>query len=174
MDNLSDLISKAQKGDKDAYGEIYNLFYKRIYRYCSFNTRKAEVAQDICQETFIKAWKALPSFSQKGGSFQAYLFKIARNLIIDLSRKKKEERLEQYQEIEIESQVEDKIEQREKEAVVQLALAKLDELDRQIIILHYFEDMTGREVAKVVGIREGNLRVKTHRALKKLKSLLEK
>src|SRR4030088_3362124 len=91
MDDLEDLIHKAQTGDHKAYGEIYKLFYKRIYRYCQINVFNEQAAADICQETFVKAWKSLPGFSLKnGGSLQAYLFRIARNLIIDLSRKKKE------------------------------------------------------------------------------------
>lgn len=174
MEDLANLITEAQKGGKDAYGKIYELFYRRIFRYCSINTRKVEIAQDICQETFLKAWKALPQFSQKGGSFQAYLFKIARNLIIDLSRKHKEESLENYQGIETNEHFEEKIEKVEDTKRVQRALSHLDDLERQIIILHYFEDMTGREVAQVVGIKEGNLRVKTHRVLEKLKEILEK
>lgn len=173
MDNLNKLILRAQKGDRDAFGQIYNIFWRRIFRYCKFNTYQEEVAQDICQETFLKAWAKLPLFSQKGGSFQAYLFKIARNLIIDLSRKRKEEPLLAYQEIETTEQLEENLEKRENIAKVQKALSKLNELDRQIIVLHYFEDMTQREVAEVVGLREGNLRVKTHRVLKKLKEILE-
>ena len=172
MDDLNILIQKAQKGDKDAYGQIYNLFYKRIFRFCNFNTGNENTAQDICQETFLKAWKSLPNFSQKGGSLQAYIFKIARNLIIDLSRKKKEERLSPYHDIEINYDLEEKIEKKDNIAKLHQAMAKLTETERQIIILHYFEDMTTREVAKVIGIKEGNLRVKTHRTLKKLKETL--
>lgn len=172
MDNLSDLILKAQKGDKDAYGKIYNLFYQRIYRYCSFNTRKAEVAEDICQETFLKAWKSLPSFSQKGGSFQAYIFKIARNLIIDASRKKKELPLVGI-EIESNEHLEEKLEKQETAGKIKRALAKLKEDERQIIILRYFEDLSTREVAKAAGLKEGNLRVRLHRILKKLEGIIE-
>src|SRR5437868_6275116 len=93
--DLEALIHKAKDGDHKAYGEIYKLFYKRIYRYCHINVYDEEIAADICQETFVKAWKSLSGFSLKnGGSLQAYLFRIARNLIIDLSRKKKEVSIE--------------------------------------------------------------------------------
>lgn len=174
MDHLSKLITKAQKGDQDAFGQIYNLFYNRIFRYCKFNSKNTSIAQDICQETFLKAWKSLPTFSQKGGSFQAYLFRIARNLIIDLSRKKKEESLENYKEtLEIKESIEEKIDNEESINKIKLALKELTHDERQIIILRYFEDLTKLEVAKVMGIREGNLRVKTYRALKKLKLILK-
>lgn len=172
MDELTNLIQKAKKQEKDAFGKIYEIFYRRIFRFCKFNTRSSEIAQDICQETFIKAWKSLPSFKERGGSLQAYIFKIARNLIIDAKRKKKEERLPKYQEIETNDNLDEKITREENASKVQKALDKLDDLEKQIIILHYFEDMTGREIAQIVGIKEGNLRVKTHRALKKLKEII--
>lgn len=172
MDELSNLIDRAQKGDKDAYGQIYKLFYKRIYRYCQFNINRIEIAQDICQETFLRAWKSLSNFSQRSGSFQAYLFKIAHNLIIDWSRKKKEVSLNKYEEPAPDVLHED-LEKQERVQKVKTALSKLDGQEQQIVILRYFEEMTTAEVAKVTGIREGATRVRIHRILKKLKGLIE-
>ena len=172
MDNLARLIIRAKQGDKSAFSEIYNLFYLRLFRYCQFNVGKRETAQDLCQDTFLKAWQHLPSFStQKGGSFQAFLFKIARNLIIDWSRKKKTVPLGD-QEIESEQSMADSLESQETTKKVKSAILKLKEKERQIIILRYFEELTVREVAKIVGLREGALRVRTHRILKKLKEIL--
>ncbi|HSX18537.1 MAG TPA: RNA polymerase sigma factor [Candidatus Saccharimonadales bacterium] len=173
MDELNELIQKAQKGDQEAYGQIYRIFYRRIFRYCQFNTNNKNAAQDICQETFLKAWKALPKFQKKGGSLQAYLFKIARNLIIDASRKKKEERLENYQNVESDVDFEEQLERKQNVANVRNVLKTLDDVEKQIIVLRYFEDLSQREVATVIGIKEGNLRVRTHRILKKLKIKLE-
>lgn len=93
-------------------------------------------------------------------------------MIIDLARRKKEERLPEYEEIETNDNLDEKIERQENVIKVKKALDQLDDLEKQIIILHYFEDMTGREVAQIVDIKEGNLRVKTHRVLKKLKEII--
>ncbi len=175
MENLSDLVIKAQKGDREAFSKLYNEYYKKIYRYCVINIFRTELAQDICQETFIKAWKSLHSFSlEKGGTFQAYLFKIARNLIIDLSRKKKEFSLASYVDIETYEHFEEKLDRENDIEKVKIALAKLEEKDRQIIILRYFEDLQHNEVAKIIGIKEGALRVRTIRVLQKLKHIIEK
>lgn len=174
MDDLSELIYKAQKGDKDAFGEVYRTFYLRIFRYCKFNTYSIEVAQDICQETFLKAWKALPAFKlEKGGSLQAFLFKIARNLIIDGTRKKKELKIDNFEHLETGEDFEGDLDRQSAVAKVHKALWNLNEMERQIIVLHYFEDMSGAEIAKVVGLREGALRVRTHRILAKLKGIIE-
>jgi|SRR5579884_68071 len=171
MDELSDNIKKAQKGDKAAFGEIYHLFYRKIYRYCYYNLGSEDTAFDICQETFLKAWKALESFSlEKGGSFQAFLFRIARNLIIDLSRKHKEIPIEIFEEtLEIDQDVEGQVDRKDNQKMVRKALEKLNDLDKQIVMLFYFEEMSGSEIAKVLNMKEGAMRVRLHRSLKKLK-----
>lgn len=174
MDAIAECIKRAQVGDKDAYGQLYKQYYSRIYRYCRINMYNHPAADDVCQEVFIRAWKALPKFTLKdGGTFQAFLFRIARNCIIDLSRKKKEISIDQVEEIRKEDTVIEGIAQKEAIEKVQKALAKLNEKDRQIIILRYFEEMSHSDVAKIINIREGALRVRTIRLLKKMKELLK-
>lgn len=174
MDDTEALIKNAQNGDKDAYGKLYKQYYTRIYRYCRLNLYNAPVADDACQEVFIRAWKALPKFTLKdGGTFQAFLFRIARNLIIDLSRKKKEISIEAIGEISKEENLIEGIAQKEDIQRVRNAMAKLPDVDRQIIILRYFEEMSHSDIAKIINIKEGALRVRTIRLLKKLKELIE-
>lgn len=173
MDNLSELVLKAQRGDKAAFGKLYNEYYKKIYRYCRINIYRSDLAQDICQETFIRTWKALPKFTfDNGGTFQAYIFRIARNLIIDLSRKKKELALEEYLNIETGENEEERIDKEADIEKLKIELSKMDEKDRQILILRYFEDMSYSEISKITGIKEGALRVRAMRILNKVKEKL--
>lgn len=173
MENLYELVLKAQRGDKSAFGKLYNEYYKKIYRYAMVNIYKKDLAQDICQETFIRAWKALPNFSfENGGTFQAYIFRIARNLIIDLSRKKKELALEEYLNIETGENEEERIDKDAEIEKLKIELSKMDQRDRQILILRYFEDMSYSEISKITGIKEGALRVKAMRLLNKVKEKL--
>ncbi len=174
MDNLDQLLKKAQEDDKDAYGKIYSLFYERIYKYCRFNCNNQENAIDICQETFIKAWRALPRFDTKKGTFQAFLYRIAKNLIIDNSRKKKEERLDNYEHLETKEDFAIDIDKNANIKKLKEAIEKLNKKDKQIVVLHYFEELPGADIAKIVGIREGALRVRTHRIIKKLKEIMER
>ncbi len=167
------MLQRAKSGDKNAFGEIYKIYYKKIYRYCRINLRSDETAQDISQETFLKAWKALPTFSTgNGSSVQAFLFRIARNLIIDLSRKKKLLPLDTALEVATDEDIEGDLEKSEDMELVRRALDKLDPEDRQIIVLRYFEELPTAEIAEVLGVNDGNLRVKLHRILKKLKEIL--
>ena len=133
-----------------------------------------DLAEDVCQETFIRAWKSLPTYVvTETGTFQAFLYRIARNLIIDLSRKKKEFSIDYHTEIESDEDFTEDIDRQEKIEHVKKALAKLNEVDRQIVILRYFEELSHQEVAKIIGIKEGALRVRTMRLLEKIKVLLK-
>lgn len=175
MENINVLIQRAQKGNKDAFGEIYKIYFKKIYRYCRINLGSEETAKDVVQETFLKAWRALPTFSfDNGGSIQAFLFRIARNLIIDLSRKRKELPLDTALEIVAKDDMEEKLDRKNDIKLVQQALSKLAPEDKQIMILRFFEEMPTAQIAQIVGISEGNLRVRLYRALKKLKEIISK
>lgn len=174
MDEIKEHVQKAKSGDKDSFGAIYNYYYKQLYRYCQFNLRDAVLAQDIVQETFLRAWKGIGKFSfSDGGTMQAFLYRIARNLIIDHSRRKKTEKLEDHEYIEAESQFEDDIDRNTDRGKLKQALVKLPEKDRQIVILRYFEEMSFQEISKVIKVREGALRVRIHRILEKLKNIIE-
>jgi RNA polymerase sigma-70 factor, ECF subfamily len=175
MEKLSDYIQKAQAGDRGAFGFLYKEYYEKIYRYCKIQMYNDTGAEDICQETFLRAWKSLPKFTiNDHGTFQAFLFRIARNLIIDVSRKKKEYSLAAYEEVETNEDFAADVDRTTAVEQLKKALAKLNDKDRQIIILRYFEEMSHTEVAKIVGIKEGALRVRTIRLLQKMKSLLKK
>jgi RNA polymerase sigma-70 factor (ECF subfamily) len=173
MENEETVLEQAKQGDKNAFELLYKYYFPRIYRYCKANIYRDDLAADICQETFMKAWKALPTFTLKnGGTFQAFVYRIARNNIIDLSRKKKEFSLSIYEDIETEEDLVELVHRHDAINAVKRVLAKLPEKDRQILILRYFEDMSHKETAQIVGIREGALRVRTTRLLKKLKELM--
>lgn len=170
-----DLIKKAQNGDREAFGKLYKTYFKKIYRYCSFNTKDDELAKDICQETFVKAWKKIKDFKmQENWSIQAFLFTIARNLIIDHSRKRKEFNIEKFEDnIESKEDLFASVDKKENVQKIKIALSNLEEIEKQIIILRYFEEMDTKEVAKIVGSKDGAIRVRIHRILEKLKIIME-
>lgn len=170
-----ELIQKAQQGDREAFGELYKKYFKKIYRYCSFNTNHDELAKDICQETFVKAWIKIKDFALKENwSLQAFLFTIARNLIIDQSRKKKELQIDEFENhLETNENFIEDFDKKEDINKIKTALSKLDEVERQIIIFRYFEDMDTKDVAEIIGIKDGALRVRIHRVLEKLKIIME-
>lgn len=173
MENILELLNKAQRGDKNAFGQIYKIYFNRIYRYCRIHLKSDDAAQDLTQETFYKAWKAIHTFKiDSKGSIQAFLFKIARNNIIDLSRKKAEFSLEYAMEVESKDNFEDEFDKKSNIETVQKALTKLKEEERHMVVLRYFEEVSNADIAKIFKSNEGAVRVKLHRILKKLKGIL--
>lgn len=168
------LVERAKKGEKDAYGLLYKKYFHKVFRYCKFNTKSEEEAKDVCQDAFVKAYKKISDFKTNGvWSFQAFVFTIARNLIIDATRKKKEANIDDYENLQSDENLFDKNERHENIEKVKNVLSKLEEIERQIVLLRFFEEMPSSEVAKILGMNDGALRVRTHRVMQKMKDLYE-
>lgn len=173
---LDDLVKAAGNGDKEAFGEIYNFFLSRIYRFVYYLVYDEAQAEDITQETFIKAWNAMPRFSLKKGTIQAYLFTIARNLVVDYQRKKKEISLEsgKLPDLPGEENLEKRFIKKEETDLVKDALSKLDKEDKEILIMKYFEDFSYTQIGRIIGKKEGAIRVGVHRTLLKLRDYIKR
>jgi RNA polymerase sigma-70 factor (ECF subfamily) len=158
--------------DKDKFLEVYNLYADAIYRHCFFRVYSKARAEDLTQETFMKTWVYLSEGNQVE-NIRALLYKVATNLIIDESRKKKEEYLDQL--------LEDKKIQEpsyaghreiEKEAMIKDVIRHVKELpeeEQQLLLLRYVDDLDPKEIAEILGITANNVSVKLHRAVKLLK-----
>lgn len=175
-DEEKKLIKEAKKGSENAFGVLYTTFLSRIYRYILSYVYDSHIAEDLTQETFLKAWKYLPKYSTKKGTFQAFLYRIARNISIDHQRKRKHKvlNIEFGENVTTGEDFEEKLIADEKIKKVHEALSGLKELERQLVILRFFEELPFAEIAKIVGKREGAVRVKTFRAIKKLKDIYTK
>lgn len=174
-DDYTKFVKKAVAGDKSAFGELYKLFLNKIYRFIYFMVSDEFLAEDLTQNTFLKAWNSLPKFSIGKGTFQSFLYTIARNLVIDTKRKKKELSLETNfgDAIQSTENLEEKVWKDESMQKVRGALKNLDESDRQIIALRFFEELDFNEISEIVGKNPGALRVRVHRILGELREDLK-
>lgn len=173
-DGYSELVKKAKKGDKNAFGDLYKLFLNRIYRFVYYLVGDEFLAEDITQNTFLKAWNSLPRFSLHKGTFQSFIYTIARNLVIDNQRKKKEFSLEATTfDSPSGENLEEEFGKNEEIKSVRLALAVLPAFDRQLVVLRYFEELSFSEISSVVGKKEGAIRVRMHRILGTMREDLE-
>lgn len=172
---ILDLVKQSKKGNKEAYEKLYVLNLKKIYRFIYYMVYDVKLTEDLTQDTFFKVWKSLSSYEEGKGTFTAYLFTVARNLVIDYSRRKKESHLdpEISESIASDEDIEERMIRKEQREEVRYALAKLDSLDRQIVMLRFFEELSMREIAKIVDKKDGAVRVALHRALAKLKNILK-
>lgn len=168
------LVAKAKIGDKDAFGQLYSMYMEKIYRFAYFLLQDKTTAEDVTQETFFKAWKALGRFSPKdGGTFQAYLFAIARNLVTDVRRKKPTISLSVIDDPPYNDDIEERLMRAQKKERVREVLQRLSPLEQHMVILRFFEELPFADIAKALEMNEGAIRVRLHRVLKGLKMYLQ-
>ncbi len=176
MMNESEHIMKAQAGDSQAYGELYDLYAQKIYAFLLSRIRHKQIAEDLLQETFIKAWKALPNFHNEG-NFNAWLYRIATNNMNDHFRKNtsKPEALaleEDFIIIDKAAKPDEEFDNSLSETTMQQALDQLPETYRQVLILRFKEGLSGKETGRAIKKSSIAVRLIQYRALKKLKIII--
>lgn len=171
---LQILVQKAQGGDTEAFGEVYDMFFDQIYRYASFRVPE-EIAEDLVADIFVKAWQKLDKYkAQKNVPFGAWLFRIARYTVIDSYRSKQttEEVPEEMEDLDIFNRAETRLERSELLQTVRGAMSELPNRHREILELSFMAGLPNPEIARVLRMREGAVRTLKSRALKKLELLL--
>ncbi len=155
--------------------ECYEAHSDSLFRYCLYKTSDREKALDLTQDAFMKTWEYIEE-GNKVKNLKSLLFTIANNLIIDFYRKKKSVSLDSIIEEGIDfkdESSEDKIDEYDIELVKKI-LEELDEGYRDVIIMRYIEDMSIKEIAKILGETENNISVKVHRGIAKVKEKFNK
>ncbi len=152
------------------FEEIYKKYSREIYSYLLLLSSSKEEAEDILQDIFFKLWKMFDDLI-KIENLRAYLFKMARNRFIDIKRKRKFLENKIDEEI-FDSHAEDISEKIRKKEFVKKLLSFLDEEEREIIVLRFYENMKFKEISEITGLKENTLRVKYTRILEKLRNFL--
>src|SRR5258708_4813133 len=174
MDEKSlNLQAKQGPGEQrqHAFGQLYELYFEKIYKFIYFRVSHKEVAEDLAEEVFIRAWSKITHV--KEDSFGGWLYQIAKNRVIDYYRQKKTDiDIDQIANI-LES---DNDLNRDANAVIEhqvfLGLLKQLSPEQQIIIkLKFLEDLSNAEISELISKSEGSIRVVQHRAIQKLQEL---
>lgn len=173
-EELQDLVRRAQDGDTEAFGSIYDHFIDAVYRYAAFRL-PVEVAEDTVSDVFVKAWQKLALYKpKKNVPFGAWLFRIARHAVIDTYRAHRgfEEIPETLPDADVLNRAEARFERRDTLRIVRAALDKLPRRYREVLLLTFVSDLPVAAVAGTLGLSEGGVRILKMRALRKLESLL--
>ena len=168
------LVTQAISGDVEAFGELYTNHVTKIYRYVYYNVHDKEHAEDITQEVFLKAWKAIGSCRGKEKTFSSWLYRIAHNLIIDKLRKSQKQ---PSREAELPEDIRDTSDRMEISLEQKDLLKVIDVLSpnqRQVIVMKFIEEMDNREIAETMGKSTGAIRILQMRALETLRKTLGK
>jgi len=170
-------IAQAQKGDLKAFEKLVNQHKSKVFTLAMRILQHREEAEDAAQDVFIQAYKSLRQFQGKA-KFSTWLYKICYHISVD--RLKAAENLKQKsQYLAYETQndyskaFDENMVQTEQQVFVQKLLLLLPEEERFIVSLFYFDELSLKEIASVVGITENNAKVKLHRSRIFLQKQLE-
>ena len=162
--------------DKKEFSEFYNKNIDKVFRFIYLRVDTTETAQDLTSLAFLKLWKRQDS---EISNSTAFLYRIARNQIIDFyrSKRKKPLSLDKVGEI-ADFQVtqptfSEKIELTLEMERIKKVIQNIKPVYADVIIWHYVDDLSSKEIAQILKKREGNVRVIIHRALQALKEQLE-
>jgi len=180
-----DLIKKAQK-EPEVFGKLYDKYYPQIFGYILKRVADLEIAQDITSETFFKALKNLWKFRWKNISFSAWLYRIANNEIANYFRKNKKysislDKLKEkgFEPISLHNpeteflKAQEELKKHQDFLKIQEKISQLPIKYQEVIILRFFEKKKVKEIAEILGKKEGTIKSLLHRGLEKLKELVK-
>ena len=168
---LKKLILQAKKGDKNAFGALYSTLYVPLYRYVVSKSHDNELANDICQQTFLRFYEALSSYEPEKSPL-AYLFTIAKRLLINHGEKKTFESfddtlLETYSSDDSEA-ILDEAHIKNLATTINTYLPSLSNDEQEVIRLYFFAELSYKEISNITEKEEVYIRKIKERALKKL------
>jgi RNA polymerase sigma-70 factor (ECF subfamily) len=172
------IINKVLKGDANAFAYLVDTYKNLVFTLAFKMTKSREEAEEVSQDTFIKAFKNLKNF--KGDSkFSTWLYRIAYHTSLDAIKKNKKHQnsfeindvtFNQIKSVEDTLQT---IERKERAKMIDACLLELPEDERSIIWLFYYEELSLKEITEVTSLSEANIKVKLHRARKKLLTIVK-
>jgi RNA polymerase sigma-70 factor (ECF subfamily) len=165
------LTSNDMLESAEDFGSAYETYAEPIYKFFYWRTQNRALSEDLTSSVFEKAWRSRGSF--KTGSARAWLYRIARNLLIDHWRLRKDVALDDQDSLASEAESISTIFDKQLLAErAHQALAKLPPTMRVVINLRFIEGMSSKKVARITGHSESNVRVIQYRALKRLRKHL--
>lgn len=162
--------------DPEAFAALYDRHLERVYRHIRYRVESIPEAEDLTQQTFLQAWRAIHRYRKGSSPFLAWLLTIAGHLVIDhYRRSRKESPLEaalasQALSADPERAAEMGLFQQQ----VRIAIATLPPEQQQVVMMRFIDGLGYPEIASALGKKEGAVRVIQYRALRQLRTILEK
>lgn len=167
----------------EQFGEIYDQYIDKIYRFVYLKVSSQEIAEDITSKVFLRGWEAYKAkFETQNSKFEiknmgAFLYQIARNAVVDHYREKGRSKVVS---IDVSPQMADPGTSAHDKAIlnadmgiIRIAIQKLKKEHQDIIIWHYLDDMPIANIAELLDKPAGTVRVMLHRGLKDLKDIIK-
>ena len=167
------LVGRAQEGDAQAFGQLYDRFQPEIVRYLTYRVGNPDTAEDLAQQVFLKAWQAIPRYEDRGVPFKAWLYRMAHNQMVDHHRTRPVTTDLAGIEIPEEPEAEQRVLVQEVHAHLRAALERLSEDHRQVLVLRFLLEKSAREVGEIMERKEVTVRGLQMRALQALRREIE-
>lgn len=165
------LARAAARGDREAFGKLYDAFIRPIYNFIYYKTHHQETAEDLVSIVFTKAFTNISSFNADKAPFTAWLYQIARNTVIDHYRTEKATSdIEDAWDIDDGTDIVRDFDAKQKLEKVQKYLAGLTPEQRDIVIMRVWQEMSYEEIAEVLGKSVDSCKMMFSRTMKKLRN----
>ncbi len=169
-----ELVQRAQALEESALADLYSTYYPRVYNYAFLQLGDIQAAEDLASEVMLKVLESVRKYQFKGAPFSAWVFRIARNRLIDLHRRRKRRGEVDLTEPVAAMQISPEVlaERALDRGQLHLALKYLTDEQRQVIVLKFIEGFDNGSIARVLGRSEGAVKSLQHRALNSLRRIM--
>jgi len=165
------------KEDKEAFGELYERYMPKIYNYIYYRTSNTHDAEDLTARVFFRAMSHIGNYVDKGVPFQAWLYRIAHNLVANWHRdqgRRKVIALDDYVAHSLKSEAPDRLaEELEEQEKLMEAIQRLPEDRQQLILLKFIDQLSNAEIGEIMDRTEGAIKSLYHRTLLSLRDELQ-
>ncbi len=168
------LVRRAQQGDKEAFADLYESHFDKVYRYLTLKTGSRTEAEDMTQQVFVKAYRSIRSFKWKGPPFSSWLFRIAHNVMVDFFRRQAKRPTVPLNESLVAGGEDPMkvVELRFDVERVAAATWRLTDAQQEVISLRFAGGLAIAEVAQAMGKSQGAIKALQHSAIAALRRLL--
>jgi RNA polymerase sigma-70 factor (ECF subfamily) len=173
VQNEESLVLRAQRHDQEAFAQLYEEYFDKIYRYVTLKIGDEMEAEDVTQQVFLNTLRSISSFKQKGKPFSSWLFRIAHNQVVDHLRKKKRANVPLDESLPSSNDNPQQLTELKLDIERLLsATRRLTEAQREVISLRFTSELPIAEVARVMGKSEGAVKALQHSAIIALRRVL--
>lgn len=171
------LARRAGFGEAEAFGVLYDRYVDAVYRYVFYRVRNEAEAEDVTSDVFMRALRAIPKYEPRQ-AFLAWLYRIARNAVIDRSRRQAARQQVSFEDALAHPNADQVVNPDagllagSDASVVRVAMQQLTPLQQEILVLRYVEGYDTKTISKLVGKRDGTIRGIEFRALSALRALI--
>lgn len=166
----SELIAKSKSGRGEFFGQLYDLYIKKIYDFLYYRTHHKQTAEDLASAVFTKAWEKIRQYDASKAKFSTWLYRIAKNTLTDHFRAfKSAQAIEDIWDLPSAVNIERDVGEVLTLEKVKAQIQQLPALQRDIMIMRLWDGLSHREIAEILDISEGNSKVAFSRAVEKLK-----